>query len=74
MVPIQLNLGFEIAGVHFNRRKEKLAGWSNPDNYGRQSQVVYDVDLVTNYAALKHLVRSGHRYVGANDNDMNKAA
>lgn len=64
-----IQTGFTLWGLHFNRHVEQLDGWNQYD----QPQT-WTVDLITNYAALKHLVPTGKTYIGANDNDINKAA
>lgn len=61
--------GFTIWGVDFFRHVEELDGYDN-----HEFPATYQVDLITNYAALKHIVRSGKVYVADNDNDMNRVA
>jgi len=76
MPPIQIMVsrsGFEIFGVEFNRRRETIAGWTNPDRGGNQFPREYDMNVITNYSALKHLAPSGKRYVAQNDNDRKYA-
>lgn len=61
---LSVYMGFELWGVWFTRDIRSFLGYDRFDN-----TVQYDVNLITNYAALKHLAPTGRKYVGANDNN-----
>lgn len=68
--------GFTIWGVEFSRHQEQLEGRAraHPTDQEFTLHKTYNVNTITNYAALKHLAPTGRDYYGANDNDFNRAA